>query len=106
MDKVEKYEVTGTRMDMLDKYIQSKGLTLYAKVYRDYASQIDNTPEIFISEANSIWSTVINYCGCFYAGGCLEIFTKENEIEFVLFHLREGMHFIPKFDADALLGIV
>ena len=88
MQKNEKYPVTGKHLGKLDAFIQKHGLRLQAKIYKDYESRTDGNPDIYESSERTIWETVIAYCGKYYSGGCLEISTKMDNEEYVLFFLR------------------
>ena len=99
----ENYAVTGALLSRLDSYIQRKGLSLFAKVYKTWEQRISGEPEIYMESADSIWDMVLKYASAYYSGGCLEICTKEEDEEYVLFFLQDGDHHIPKVDADMLL---
>jgi len=97
------YPVTDELLNKLDSYIQRKGLSLFAKVYKTFAERLSGEPEVFKGSADTIWDMVLQYAGAFEQGGCLEICTKEDNEEYVVFFLQDGEHHIPQVDVDLLL---
>lgn len=100
----DSYPVTSALLGTIDDFLNKKGLSLIVKVYPDFASRDEGTPQIEMPVPGGIWENVIAYSNRYYAGGCLELTTIEDGEEYSLFHLEDGSHYIPKLDFDMLMG--
>ena len=95
--------VTSALLGIIDDFLNEKGLPLIVKVYPDFASRDEETPQIEVPVPGGVWRNVIAYSNRYYSGGCLELATMNDGEEYSLFHLEDGSHYIPKLDFDMLI---